>query len=149
MSRDEGYSDWILWQLTRPAEALAITLRLSLPSLLAASPDTTRSLIDFFSASGQLPGLLQHNPQLNYYGRVELFTDRAAKGALDLDALKRFGEVYGQLVAGSEDAWSALVNPELALDNVRRAHLQAMRTMVNNSIQSNVAMTEALIETIY
>jgi hypothetical protein len=150
MKGSTQWTDYIMWHLTRPAEALCLTLRASLPTVLGNSPGVCRKILDSFSSfSSPFKDTLSSTSAFSFYGSPETFRIRAAEGKLTPEALHSFGTTLGQLLVSSDQAWDNFfkrldIGDSHAAENVKGAKM----SLVAEAINSDVATTKILIRTL-
>ncbi len=145
---NEAFSDWVLWQLTRPAEAFCLTVRAGLPTVLKDSVEINRRITaSLDQLSKGLQAKLEELGVFNFYGDPSVFRQRAARGNLDEDALQRFGESFGQILRYDDTAWSGfLFNAEQRQALEPRNDIR--QQVISEILVRDVGSLAALVQTI-
>jgi hypothetical protein len=103
------WSDFLLWELTRPAEALVMTTRASLPSVLGTDEElAARFARQPLPFGADFESLLATTDAYTFYaGGAAEFRTRIGNKDVERRALLQFGAAIGNLLARSDEAWAA------------------------------------------
>lgn len=147
---NQQWSDYLMWHLTRPAEALSLTLRTGLPTVLANAPDICKRIIDSLNGfSPEFDDELAGTTAFSFYGSPETFRVRAAENKLTPEALHGFGEAMGQLLVSSDVAWDHFFK----MSNMRDPQAgenanQVKKLVIAEAINSDLPTLKVLVKTL-
>jgi hypothetical protein len=110
-----------MWQLTRPAEVLCLTIRNSLPSVLSNDPALAKEFAqELPRIGGPFNAELRATTAFSYYGDPAEFRRRMESGKLTIEGLQQFGQQAGLLLASSDTAWKSFFSGNGGNDNLTR-----------------------------
>ncbi len=110
VAKDPAWSDYLLWELTRPAEAATLTLRLALPSSLGNEAELCRELWATYDLGLEFSDAVKINGLFDFYpGGESEFRHKMELGTAEQAAILQFGSGFGRMAAFSDIAWSKIV----------------------------------------
>jgi hypothetical protein len=155
-STKDSWRAFLLWHLTRPAEAVAITVRSALPKSLKDNDEAGKTLIanDFFGGS-DLERDLQSD---GAFGLPKTATDpvtsagdfrqKAATDNLDSTEYARFATAFGLRLATSDAAWSYTISSAEATGSAGQIGREALTYLLTLTIQQDAKTAEAWCRTV-
>ena len=155
-SKQDTWRAFLLWHLTRPAEAVVITVRQALPESLKGNDEAGKVLIknDFFAGSAleidlEADGAFgEPEPGTAPQGVVGAFREKAAVDNLDSKDYARFATDFGLLVARSDAAWSYTLSSADETGASGKIARQVLTYLLTLTIEQDTKTAEAWCRTV-
>jgi hypothetical protein len=112
----------LLWHLTRPAEAAALTTRLALPEALSSDPEFARDYVKKGFPFGQfVDQAVQSRGGYSYYpgGKAEM-VEKTNSGEVTRESLVMLSRAIAEVLATNDRAWDSVLSGGANQDWVRR-----------------------------
>jgi hypothetical protein len=154
--RKDTWRAFLLWHLTRPAEAVVITIREALPQSLNGNDDAGKILIknDFFGGSsfekdletdGAFGSLETATGPLGLAGT---FREKAGMDNLDSKDYARFATAFGLRLAKSDSAWSYSLSSADSSGLSGKTGREALTYLLTLTIEQDAKTAEAWCRTV-
>jgi hypothetical protein len=154
--RKDTWRAFLLWHLTRPAEAVVITVKEALPQSLKGNDDAGKILIknDFFGGStfekdletdGAFGGLATGTGPLGLAG---IFREKARMDDLDSKDYARFSTAFGLRLAKSDAAWSYTLSSADSSGLAGKTGREALTYLLTLTIEQDAKSAEAWCRTV-
>jgi hypothetical protein len=155
-SRKDTWRAFLLWHLTRPAEAVVITVREALPESLKGNDEAGKILIknDFFAGSALEKDLEADGAfgdpgtGTRPEGAAGSFRQQAALDNLDSKDYARFATAFGLRVAKSDAAWSYTLSSADSTGTSGKIGREALTYLLTLTIQQDTKTAEAWCRTV-
>lgn len=159
VANDPFWTGVLLWHLTRPAEATALSTRLALPEALSSDPDFARDYIKKGMPFGKLVDQqVQARGGYSYYpgGRMEMI-EKTESGEVTRESLIQLSRALAEVLATDDRAWDSVLaggmNQEwvkkiimVGIDRVPMVASSWAQTMVKNDRALGLGFAKWLME---
>lgn len=109
--RDDRWTNYILWHLTRMGEPTVLATRHFMPVVLSTDLRLTKSLAQKLTPFGEeFEPYLRKTNAYEFYGSEGAFRQKVQNDTVENPALQLYGTALGQVLSSGDEAWTALMN---------------------------------------
>lgn len=143
------WTAFMLWHLTRPAEAVVITMREALPEVAKGNEGTGQILLkDGIDPGSQLERLMEEANAFGKGSSANDFRTRAAAKELDPRDYANLATAFSRLLAENDYAWSALLGAATENSPTGRRAKDTLVYLIKLTLQNDNRTAEAWCRTV-